>query len=55
MSQLVIARPSARQHPRRKGFTTVLVNPHLVLTTDEDMYTLWEQCTGGLSTKQEEL
>lgn len=37
----LIARPTAAQHPRRKGYTTVLVNPHLVLTTDDVAHNLW--------------
>jgi hypothetical protein len=37
----VLVRLSAAQYPRRKGFTTVLINPHLVLTTDDEMYQLW--------------
>jgi hypothetical protein len=49
----LIARPTAAQHPRRRGFTTVLINPHLVLTTDDEMYRLWSSC--GLSPKQQEL
>ena len=50
----VIRRPTAAQFPRRKGFTTVLINPHLVLTIDESMEELWAVCESGLSTLSEE-
>lgn len=37
----LIARLNASQYRRRKGYTTVLINPLLILTTDESMVDLW--------------
>lgn len=52
INQDMVLRLPAALHPRKRGCVTVLVNPHLVLTTDDSMYALWQR---GLSTKQEEL
>lgn len=38
----LIARPNASQWRRMRGYTTVLINPYLVLTTDDRMHQLWE-------------
>jgi hypothetical protein len=48
----MVLRVPAALHPRSRGCVTILVNPNLVLTTDDSMYTLWNR---GLSTKQQEL
>lgn len=37
----LIARLNASQYRRRKGYTTVLINPLMLLTTDESMVELW--------------
>jgi hypothetical protein len=48
----VLRRLSAAEWPRRKGYTTVVINPDVVRTRDEQQLKLWNS---GLSTEQEEL
>jgi hypothetical protein len=52
VSQDMVLRLPVALHPRKRGCITVLVNPHMVLTTDDSMYALWSR---GLSTEQQEL
>lgn len=56
----IVLRLPADVHPRRKGFTTVMISPFMIATREQSIIDLWSRGfriaeQSGLSTAQQEL